>query len=82
MKHVHIEGTGKPLKVVAPVDYRDIFKKDIEYVVDSYWDETNHNTFGYGLRINGENGVEDFCLEKQDSQMQDLDWIVTERAPE
>jgi len=73
MKHIHIEGTGKPLKVVSPVD-NDFFHKGKEHRVIGYW-----GMEGFCI-INPATGNEIHCLyDTPCSHIEGGNWIVTER---
>jgi len=80
----HIEGAGRPLKVVARALTEDAsdLKVGKQYDVISYWDSESGPTFGHCFTIKGENGIMKDCLEFNDFEIQGGNWIVTERAPE
>lgn len=76
-KHIHVEGTGKPLKVVAPEGSKKPFIVGSEYkVIDT---GQRHSTFGWWLTLSVEgehiqsNEIETFWIRNGGN------WIVTER---
>ena len=78
MKHVHIEGTGKPLKVVSPVT-PEYLTSGKEYIVNGFWDERYSSILGWAFTIQKNNGEEARCLEHNCSHIGHISWIVTER---
>jgi len=80
MKHIHIEGTGKPLKVVAPIDATDITKGK-EYTVIGYWADKNSGdeSKGWGFYIKDDVGHRISNIENESGHINGHNWIVTER---
>lgn len=76
----HIEGTGKPLKFVSPVNSIDI-TKGTEYTVESQ-DEKQSENKGYGFLFFDDSGFRRFSMEKESLAINWHNWIVTERSPE
>jgi len=83
MKHLHIEGTGKPLKVVAAAltDLADGIIAGKEYVVMSTTHHRNDKE-GWGFVIIDNNNYPYYGTELTDEDVVGGNWIVTERAPE
>jgi len=81
-KHVHIEGTGKPLKVVAEqiTEAANGITPDVEYPVTSFFEEPTVK-HGWGFYIKNDYGFRKACNEKRDFEVEGGNWIVTERAP-
>lgn len=80
MKHKHIEGKGKPLKVVAPRSFCNLIKGK-EYLV-TQTDEFRNNSYGWGFYLYSETGNEIVALEIGCAHLNGGNWIVTEREPE
>lgn len=81
----HIEGTGKPLKVVSPIDIKDedgMFTLGNEYPVTGYWSDNSGEFHGWGFFIEDDLGNVTNCLERNCGFLDNKNWIVTERAPE
>jgi len=82
MKHIHIEGTGKPLKVVAlelNKGAEEALTAGKEYTVIGYFGDYMLNG-GWGCVIEDDNGVTTKLIsEKDDFEVVGGNWIVTER---
>jgi len=82
-KHVHIEGTGKPLKVVAQKvsnSGADLTSGKV-YEVSGYWDGYDSD-YGWGCIIKDDKGYSYNILECGEDDLGGGNWIVTERAAE
>tara|TARA_R110000868_G_C10699284_1_gene748989 strand:+ start:196 stop:423 length:228 start_codon:yes stop_codon:yes gene_type:complete len=65
-----------PKLVIAVID--GCFTKGKEYNVKEI-DSNISNRFGYGFLVVDDNGLEQYCLEKQCAHMANEDWIIKER---
>jgi len=78
----HIEGTGKPLKVVSPITIIQddfVLTKDKEYKVTGYWKGFSKRMYGFGFFIEDDFGNVLNCLERICGYLDNGNWIVTER---
>jgi len=76
MKHKHIEGTGKPLKVVAPVSGWDITEGKEYTVTDA---DNGIGPAGWGFYFNDDDNFPRYSIEFGAISINGGNWIVTER---
>jgi len=78
MKFKHIEGTGRPLKVVCPTKCTNVITHGKEYEVTGAW-QKYRSTIGHSFTILKDTGKVAKCTEKRCSHINFNNWIVTER---
>lgn len=78
-QYKHIEGKGKPTKVVAPSSHDGYITKDRCYTTSAILDEDYDEISGWGFWILDDEGYEIFVAEIGCAHLNGGNWIVTER---
>lgn len=79
MEHTHIEGKGKPTKVVAPEGAPEWYLKQGKEYIISEVEEIACPERGWFFRFIAENGLIVYDTERDASHLNGGNWIVTER---